>query len=68
MPTVIDQWRDVTADPLERPLTREERRAYERQADARKFYILKQIAYLQGRIEKPPVFVPCPVDPRRREK
>jgi hypothetical protein len=46
-------------------MTREERLIYERQSDARKIYLFKQVAFLLGRIESPPDFVPCPIDPRK---
>jgi hypothetical protein len=57
--------KQVTTPDPDRDLTREERRIYERQEHARKVYLLKQIAYVQGRIPEPPEYVPCPIDPRK---
>ena len=48
-----------------RDLTREEKRIYERQEQARKIFLLKQLAYIQGRLPEAPEFVPCPIDPRK---
>lgn len=60
------KWIGPPPDP-ERVLTREELRKYEAQEYARKKFILRQVAFLQGRGPLPEP-VECPIDPRKRER